>query len=138
MTTNKKVKPIDISASLIYSCPECNAHHWISIKAAQVKGYMIVCDCGCVFRPKRVKDIKIIYETKQPEQTVKQNQTVQNNTKIVLDDFSLEKCLSILGSYGFTKQESNDLIDKALDATQSRDIKTIVKFCLTNIGVNNG
>ena len=65
MKTKKKTeRPIEIDAHLKYKCPNdsCGYFHWLSLQEAQTKNFKIVCDCGNVFKPKRIKTLEIIFE----------------------------------------------------------------------------
>lgn len=144
-TKTKAIKPIDTSVSLIYACPQCLQQHWISLKAAKTKGYIIVCDCGSVFKPKRIDDIKILYiknknktiksEIQECEVLLKEQQSEPtNNLPVDL----LEKCVTVLAGYGFTKTEAASLLKQTYEKYQVIDAVSLIKLSLsTNIGVNN-
>lgn len=140
LTKSKKIKPIDSSISLIYQCTDCNSQHWISLKAAQTKGYMIVCDCGCILKTKLVEDIKIVY--KKNRQKIKQ----QNNDCCIsekddvnkqIPELFLNKCVSLLIGYGFTKNEASSLVTKTYNKHPECNLSELIKLSLSSIGVNN-
>ena len=60
----KNQKPISLDVHLKYRCPNnnCGYEHWLSLLETQTKNFKIVCDCGTVFKPKKIKTLKIIYD----------------------------------------------------------------------------
>lgn len=72
----KNQKPISLDVHLKYRCPNhnCGYEHWLSLLETQTQNFKIVCECGSVFKPKRINKIKVIYkdnkkkihETKKP------------------------------------------------------------------------
>ena len=144
-TKTKAIKPIDTSISLIYACPECSQKHWISLQAAKTKGYIIVCDCGSVFKPKRVDNIKILYsknktkiiESKTQEYEVLLKEEESDSINILPVDL-LERCVTVLAGYGFTKTEASSLLKETYKKHQVVDAVSLIKLSLSNnIGVNN-
>lgn len=138
MTTTKitKVKPCDISANLAYRCPKCSSQHWISVKSAQVKGFIIVCDCDCIFKPKLIKNISINYAKKNHKQKSQSESDTDTNVNDIPKE-TLDQTVSVLSSYGFTKTECIELIKKAYDKDKPTTVATLIKLVLTNIGDNN-
>jgi hypothetical protein len=140
---NKKIKPVDYSISLIYQCTDCNSQHWISLKAAKTKGYMIVCDCGCILKTKLVEDIKIIYKktiSKKIDATKNVSNyilTDENNAKKEIPELFLCQCVSILIGYGFTKNEASSIVTKTYNKYPECNLSQLIKLSLSSIGVNN-
>jgi hypothetical protein len=137
-TKTKTVKPIDSSISLIYCCPKCSNQHWISLKAAKTKGFIIVCDCDQVFKPKTVETIKIIYKKKN--QSSKQPSSLEQNTPDTkIPHQLLDKCTESLTNYGFTKNEASILLNKAYSVHTENNPLELIKLALSlsNIGDNN-
>ena len=136
MISKKKFqKPIDIDAHFKYRCASCNLDHWISFNEAKTKNYKIVCDCGNVFKPKRIKTVKIVYEeTSKPLQN-KAPEPINN--VVVLDKEILSKCVGLLTSYGFTNQEAENLIKQTYVKNPTNDCMQLIKNTLESIGVNN-
>lgn len=140
-TKIKTTKPIDSSVSLIYACPQCLQQHWVSLRAAQTKGYIIVCDCNMVFRPKRVDKIKILHINKKHKKnssvhvnTISDHVTEQVET-IPID--LLDRCVTVLVGYGFTKTEASNLVTETYKKHSIKDTVSLIKLSLSNIGVNN-
>jgi hypothetical protein len=160
----KNQKPIKVEAQLVYRCPDnnCGLNHWINLNAAKVKNFKVVCDCGCVFQPKTIKTIKILYKkskTKKPIQ--KQNNTIdtvveeheyetytpeyqndldtkpeiEKQEKVVqkIPEEILEKGSSVLVGYGFTKQESEKMLERAYSIDPTKDLINLIKLALTKL-----
>lgn len=127
MNTKKSQKPISLNLHLKYRCPnkDCGYDHWLSLKETQTKSFKVVCDCGCVFSPKRIDTVKVKYCKPIIKTTP---QTVSHNS-IVLD-----KCIKALMNYGFSKDESQNLASKAHNMTGSEDLSLVMKKCLQLIG----
>jgi DNA-directed RNA polymerase subunit RPC12/RpoP len=133
MQTKKKLqKPIDQDIHLKYRCQKCSQEHWLSYKEASTIQFKIVCDCGEVFRVKRV----IGFELKFKNQKSKQNKPTADNAvkepeKTPID--LLEKSVILLVGYGFTKKESIDLINASYTKNPVNDFALLVKQTLENI-----
>lgn len=133
----KKVKPIDTSISLIYACPKCSAHNWISLKAAQTKGYRIVCGCDEVFKPKLVDKIKIIHtQNKQPIKS-KTITTADDTKNIGPTEDIIKRCYTVLSEYGYTKSECEQLISKVYADNPTDNVLVLITLCLKEIGEKN-
>jgi hypothetical protein len=133
----KNQKPIEIDAHFKYRCPKssCGFDHWLSLKESQTKGFKIVCDCGYVFKPKRISKIKIVYADIQP---VPQPEKVIEKPKIPVD--FKNSCVKLLVSYGFTKDESVSLCEKAFEKNPVTSSGLLIKYILQNLeelNVNN-
>jgi hypothetical protein len=136
----KSQKPIDIDAHFKYRCPDpkCGFDHWISLRESQTKNFKIVCDCGCVFKTKKVSRIKIVYCGIKPTKIKEQAVTVVETSKIPVD--TKNSCVKLLVSYGFTKDESINLCEKAFDKNPVNSSGLLVKYILQNLeelNVNN-
>lgn len=139
----KNQKPIEIDAHFKYRCPQssCGFDHWLSLKQCQTKGFKVVCDCGYVFKPKRISKIKIVYadiqlipKTEKPPETEK---TIEK-PKIPVD--FKNSCVKLLVSYGFTKDESVSLCEKAFEKNPVTSSGLLIKYILQNLeelNVNN-
>lgn len=126
----KKQKPIEHDVHLKYMCPKCGYAHWLSFQEASTKNYKIVCDCNTVFGVKRTKTIKIVYadpiiKTPKPPDT----------TAHSIDDKLLNKTVSALVAYGFTKQEAIDSITKTYNNNPTSDHLELVKQTLASMRV---
>lgn len=127
----KILKPIDIDAHFKYRCPKCSIDHWISLNEAKTKNFKVVCDCSKVFSPKRIAKLKICYES-VAKTTIKA--TIKQEEQPSLDNDILKQCVSVLSSYGFTEDESSDLIRKAHNINPSADATTLIKLALKSFG----
>lgn len=132
-------KPIDIDVHFKYRCPKCVSDHWISLNEARTKGFKVVCDCKCIFSPKRISKIQIVYGTKhKPKKQLAAKQTVKTEPQDrSISSSLLNQCLPILIKYGFTKTESQDLLSKAYKIEQTNDCGQLVKLALKSLGVTN-
>jgi hypothetical protein len=136
----KNQKPIEIDAHFKYRCPEtnCGFEHWLSLKECQTKGFKVVCDCGYVFRPKRISKLKIVYVDIQPAQKPKEATKLIEKPKIPVD--FKNSCVKLLVSYGFTKDESVSLCEKAFEKNPVTSSGLLIKYILQNLeelNVNN-
>lgn len=126
----KNLRPTDIDAHIKYQCPKCGIQHWISLKEAKTKNFKVVCDCDTVFKPKQIERLKIIYShNKKPKK--------EDSQEILVPGEILNKCSSILITYGFTKQEADNMIKKAYIQNQTNDCVQLIKYTLETLGVNN-
>lgn len=154
MIKQKIQKPIDLEAHLKYRCPKCGYEYWISLTEAQTKNFKIVCDCKTVFRPKRIKKVKILYESKTSKQSAnttdsipvenKQEEIKSSDVIIkteppvrLISNTLRDKCVAVLVTYGFTKTEAKDLIVKSYSESNIEDPILLVKQALSTIGANN-
>jgi len=141
--TKKNQKPIDIDVHFKYRCPEskCGYEHWLSLKESQTKNFKIVCDCGYVYKPKRISKIKIVYEDIQKAPKVDkltESNKVIEKPKIPVD--FKNSCVKLLVSYGFTKDESISLCEKAFEKNPVTSSGLLIKYVLQNLeelNVNN-
>lgn len=102
----KILKPTKLDVSLLYECPTCSSQHWIFSREAQTKGFIIVCECNTVFKPKVIDSFKIKYRKK------KQTPTTENiEQKNVPVDW-LTSCATMLESYGFTPSEAKSVLEQ--------------------------
>jgi hypothetical protein len=143
MINKKKIKiqkPIEIDAHLKYRCYKCSLDHWISLKESKIKNYKIVCDCGIVFSPKRIKNLSINYRLKKKkiqnnsQHTVTPTITQNKDNKHSISPEILEKCSLLLIKYGFTKAEAKNLVIDSYKKTGTDNISILVKDILQSIG----
>lgn len=128
----KNQKPIDFDVNLKYRCPnpDCSYDHWLSLKETQTKHFKVVCDCGTVFRPKQIARIKIIYTEPAKIEVIQTEEKKFVKPPVALVD----SCVKLLVSYGFTKQESLELIDKEYNKNNISTPSLLVKHILQNLG----
>ncbi len=142
----KLQKPIDMSLNLIYRCPECSNQHWLSLNQAKTKKFIVVCDCGCIFKVKPVKDIKVVYQQKvvvaaqtaQQQNTTETTKPAPEKKQPEISEALLDSCTKALKPYGFTSTECHPIIKECFKNNPKFTAAEIIKFCLTTIGSKNG
>lgn len=138
----KNLKPIEVDAHLKYRCPssKCGYDHWLSLKETKTKNFKIVCECGSVLIPKQISKLKIVYtedtiiSATKPAEQIK----IIEKPKIPIDFKS--SCVRVLVGYGFTKEESVDLCEKAFEKNPVNSSGLLIKYVLQNLeelNVNN-
>jgi uncharacterized protein YbcC (UPF0753/DUF2309 family) len=136
----KNQKPIEIDAHFKYRCPKsnCGFDHWLSLKECQTKDFKIVCDCGFVFKPKKISKIKIVYSDIKLVENKEQPAKIIEKPKIPVD--FKNDCGKLLISYGFTKEEAISLCEKAFEKNPVNSSGLLIKYILQNLeqlNVNN-
>ena len=133
-TKLKSQKPIEIDASFKYKCPSesCDNEHWLFIRQTQVKNFKIVCECGLVFKPKQIKNIKIIYEKPTKKRKIAEN--IIDSIPVDL----LNQCAKVLSGYGFDLDESKELIKQSYNSCKTNDVGSLIKNTLKSFGEKNG
>jgi hypothetical protein len=131
----KNQKPTSLDIHLKYRCPnnECEYEHWLSLLETQTKNFKVVCDCGTVFIPKRIKKIKVFYATANKAKKDKTTATKASLTSTVDINIILEKACSVLESYGFSQAESKDLIEQSYNKQPTTDFGILIKNALLEI-----
>jgi hypothetical protein len=133
-TKLKSQQPIEIDASFKYKCPSenCDNEHWLFIRQTQVKNFKIVCECGLVFKPKQIKNIKIIYE--KPISKRKKTEDIIDSIPVDL----LNQCAKVLSGYGFDLDEAKELIKQSYNSSKTNDVGSLIKNVLKSFGEKNG
>lgn len=136
-TKKKSQKPIEIDAHFRYKCPsiKCGYDHWLSLKEIKTKNFKVVCDCGKVFRPKRVKNIKLVFEKPEQVKQIKQELEVppRKTESISIPVDIQSSCVRLLVGYGFTKTEAITLIEKAYVKHPVTSGSLLVKYILQHL-----
>lgn len=141
----KNQKPIEVDSSLRYRCPkpDCGKDHWLSLKETQTKNFKVVCYCGEVFRPQRIKKIKIVYykpsysPQKQETQISESIEEPKNSIPDLapkISDRLLELCSRTFMNYGFTKKEADDLLRQSYILHPTENAFELVNYTLKMIG----
>lgn len=146
----KKAKPINYDIHFEYTCPEhCGSRHWLSLKECQEKNFKVVCDCGVVFKPKRIKNINIEYVTKpkpkpetktdKPEQPLKpppiEDLPIPSDLDFDLDEL-INDCIVTLCGFGFEKEEARGILRDSYNKSPTKNSTQLVKqTLLDNFGV---
>jgi hypothetical protein len=148
----KNQKPTELDVHLKYRCPECARDHWLALRETQTRGFIIVCECSTIIKPKLIKDIKIQYNKKikaiaQPAvetiETIEIPEPVVNiiveKPELIPPDSLIDSCVSVLQTYGFTDTETKDLIHKTYQQHSTCTVSEFIRYCLKNItlGENN-
>jgi hypothetical protein len=142
MTKKKSYqRPIELDVHLRYVCPQktCGNTHWLSLKECQTKNFMVVCECGEIFKPKQISKLKILYKEKKPKESpvaVIQASPPINIVEVSKPILSLDKknqCAKILVGYGFTEKEAKTLIDKGFAQNPIDEVGSLLKYILSNI-----
>lgn len=149
----KNLKPLEVEAHLKYRCPNCEIPHWISLKEASTRGFIIVCECNAILKPKLITDLRLKYEKKKPPikpepiiENVTTDQTeviepkqveIEPTPKLVPPKELFDSCLPVLQNYGFTQSEAGELIDITYQEHSSCGLTDFIKHCLKNIPLEN-
>jgi len=137
MNINKKknLRPIEFEASFKYKCPnnDCGYHHWLYLKEVQTKNFKVVCECGTVFKPKRIKNLTIEYSIE--DSLKKAVDTVDETAKIDSSSQVLNRAISMMISLGYSKKESTEYIGIVFsESIDTEDASLLVKRAIAKIG----
>ena len=128
MKTKKiNLKPIKYDIHLKYLCQVCDGVHWLSFNEAKTKNFTVVCECGEIFRVKRVKQIKLEY--------AKRKIAKKEQQYIPID--LLDRSVKILIPYGFTKEEASSMLSESYTKNPIENILLLIKQTLDNLGEKN-
>ena len=133
----KTQKPISHDISFEYKCNKCSMTHWVFLREVRVKNFKIICGCGKIIRPKRIKDIEILYyqkKTNSQQKTQTPCETISCPPVPRLPVDILDQCVKILESYGYSKAASKDMILKSFNQTLDKDIKKLIAHSLKTFG----
>lgn len=131
----KRLKPKEHDVHLKYSCTDCGCDHWLSLLEASTTNFKIVCDCGVVFRVKKVIGIKLLYDktlSKKPKEKSAAVNVIDIDSNLVA-----KQAIAIITNYGFTNKEAKDLIKKCYDTSTTYSVSDLVKQALELIKVTN-
>lgn len=135
MKTKKKIqKPIEIDVSLKYKCPNnnCGFDHWIFLREAKTKNFKIVCECGTIFKPKRIKTIEVVYAT--TESVKKTMDSVENSDTNSAVPECVVRAIKMIVSLGYDKQDAQKHVMIIYNLEKITDAGTLVKKAISNIG----
>lgn len=124
-TKMKIQKPTKYDIHLQYRCPDCCNIHWLSFLESSTKNFKVVCDCSCVFKVKRITGFKVKYNNKKKKQ-----QGHKNTEKFDIPSEVLDRAIQVLLPYGFSRDESKDLITRSYIKNPTEDILLLVKNSL--------
>lgn len=131
-------KPISFDCHFEYRCTNssCFYTHWLSLKEVQTKNFKVVCDCGSIFMPKRIKDISILYSKLNSDANKSEQPQKQSSPPTIPLDV-LSKSSILLQQYGFTKQEAEIMILKAYENKPINSVVDLVKIALMSLEIKN-
>jgi inorganic pyrophosphatase/exopolyphosphatase len=85
-----------------------------------------------VFKPKQIKNIKIIYE--KPISKRKKTEDIIDSIPVDL----LNQCAKVLSGYGFDLDEAKELIKQSYNSCKTNDVGSLIKNVLKSFGEKNG
>lgn len=133
-TTTKKIKnlkPVECVADLRYRCTKCGLDHWVSLKEAKTKDFIIVCDCDTLLKVKQIQTINVVYVDTPPPQIKHTAPVIATVRKT--DDKIISQACAVLSSYGFTRQEAIEMTTKYTEKESFTEVKTLVSKILSNL-----
>jgi len=138
----KHLKPIEVDASFLYRClsENCGANHWLFLREVKTKNFKIVCDCGTVFRPKTIDNIKIKYSDKskvKQKPNANKDAIEHNKSELRIPVDLLNKCVKILVQYGFENQEAKDILTKTYLINQTDNAVQLIELSLKSLEIKN-
>lgn len=130
----KNQKPIDIDVSLKYTCPnsDCKFDHWLFLREAQTKNFKVVCECGTIFKPKRIQNIEIVYTHK--ESVEKPVDKPKASGKIGEYPEFISRAINMMISLGYSKKDAQDNIILIYETEKIIDPATLVKKAISHLG----
>lgn len=133
-TKFKRQKPIDIDVSFKYTCPntDCKFDHWLFLREAQTKNFKIVCDCGTIFKPKRIQNIEIVYAVK--ESVEKPVDESASSDKIDKMPECVYRAINMMVSLGYSKKDAHSHILEIFEKEKIEDPSILVKKAVSHIG----
>lgn len=132
----KNQKPVSIDLSLKYICPniDCKYEHWLFLRETKIKNFKVVCECGCIFQPKRIHNISIKYIKKHKKKDVDSKYHDQN---ICVNENLIKKATPAIVQLGFTTQEAKQMLSESYLKQPTSDITILIKNTLLETR-NNG
>jgi hypothetical protein len=133
-TKTKSQKPIEIDVSLKYKCPnnDCGFDHWLFLRQAKTKNFKIVCECGTIFKPKRIKTIEVVYAT--TESVKKTIDSVESSDTISVVPECVVRAIKMIVSLGYDKEDAQKHVMIIYNLEKITDAGTLVKKAISNIG----
>lgn len=132
--TKKILKPIDVDVSLKYTCPnnDCKFDHWLFLREAQAKNFKIVCECGTIFKPKRIQKIEIVYAN---QESVKETvDKPKGSGKIKKYPEFVSRAVNMVVSFGYPKKDAQDKIVLLYEQEKIIDPAILVKKAISQFG----
>lgn len=128
-------KPIELDVSLKYTCPNinCNISHWLFLREAKTKNFKVVCDCGTTFKPKRIKNLTVVYS--KQKSTKNRVDKTHSSDKLCDSDPILIRAINIMKSLGYSEHEALSCINAVYSSNVYNDPGILVKAAISNLGV---
>jgi hypothetical protein len=144
---NNDLLPVDLDAHFKYICPGCGVNHWVSLREAKTKGFIIVCDCYVTFSVRTISKISIEYsdttnkhnkkvKSKNQNSIIEQKkvETKKQEQRTYAIDF-LDECAKMLVGLGYTRSEVKEIIAKTKEKNTNLDSTTdFIKYAINNFG----
>jgi|688.fasta_scaffold185619_2 hypothetical protein len=134
MKTKLKVqKPIEIDVSLKYKCTnkDCGFDHWLFLREAKTKNFKIVCDCGTIFKPKRIQNIEVVYAIKESVEKPVDNPEESGKME---DIECVSRAINMMISLGYSKKDAQDSVIFIFKNEHIFDPSVLVKKAVLHIG----
>lgn len=133
----KSQKPISLDVHLKYRCPndECGYTHWLSLLETQTKNFKVVCDCGTVFKPKLINNIKLVYKKKDKKQ--QPLEPTEQKSEPTIDIDIINRAIPSLMALGFDKEEASTILTKTYSKQPTDNLSLLIKNTLLELK-NNG
>lgn len=133
-TKTNNQKPIEVDVSLKYKCPnnDCGFDHWLFLRQAKTKNFKIVCECGTIFKPKRIKTIEVVYAT--PRSVKKNLEPVENSDTTSVVPECITRAIKMIVSLGYDKDDAQKHVMLIHNLEKITDAGTLVKKAISNIG----
>lgn len=141
---HKNILPTEEDCSFKYTCPNCSNTHWLYAREVKIKNFKIACECGSVLIPKNISGIKAIYKDStdtleyvatKPQKQKEQKEVIVPPPVPPLD--IRKECATILGTFGYSVVEINNVLEKAIESIKCDYIKEVVNYSLKNLGDTN-
>lgn len=133
----KTQKPISHDVSFEYKCHKCSMTHWVFLREVKVKNFKIICECGKIIRPKRIKDVEIVFYKTDSQKKIEapSNSNLSSFPPVpTLPVDILDQCVKILESYGYSKAISKEMVLKSFNQILDKDIKKLIAHSLKTFG----
>jgi Holliday junction resolvasome RuvABC DNA-binding subunit len=95
------------------------------------KNFKVVCECGVVFKTKRIKILKTVYDKtkkiKNPMDERKSCDTVDESPVV-------SRAINMMTNLGYTSKESSQYVSEAYLQSKTEDASFLVKKAISKIG----
>lgn len=91
-----------------------------------------MCDCGTIFKPKRIQNIEIVYAIK--ESVKKPVDESDSSAKIDQSPEYVRRAINIMVSLGYSKEDAQSQVLEIFTKEKIEDPGVLVKKAILNIG----